>query len=604
MLHLLITTLAAVGPAALRPQEGAPVPAETLVPSAASAPTQEPLPSTAPTQDPAGTPPAVPNAEPVPVPVPELPTWEPKYHDLDSVRALLERFAADATAAGLVAERLELGLTHSGLPSGALRLGRAEGGPLATRPALLLLGGLDGTSLTGSEAVLAVLAHVVAHPTELPPGTTLLAVPWAAPEALARTLQGAGDGRDGRPVDDDGDRKLDEDGPDDLDGDGQILELLIEDPDGAWARGADSRFLVPAKPGDSPRYRRMAEGRDDDGDGRFNEDPPGGQALMSAFPDGFAPSGSLSTGLTLPLEDEQARSLCTLIAKSRALAVLALQGDHGALAPVALDTPAERASAELAARALARPGARVEEPLRSAFELGRDPGPGSALRWTRARLGAFVAEWAPWGPEVERAASGAAASPAAARRDGEELAVPLVVDANAALERAWARWLDDTRGGIGFVEWHPVDLGPGRRALVGGWLPFTRRNAPEVALANVLAPVPAGVLRLLAQFPRLEPVFTEARREGELCFLRARVSNKGGFACSSAENGAGKLAVRLVLGGEARLVAGSDAIELEPLAGGAASREYAWIVLAPAQSTFTCRVDLPWGGSVAAEVRP
>lgn len=598
LLQLLVSSLAIAGGGARRPQDGAPPATQEPAPQG-GAPAAAPQDPGATPPAPANEPPATPPAE-VSAPKPAL-VWEPKYHDLDSVNALLERFAADGAAAGLAIERLALGPTRSGLATQALRVGRTEGGPLAERPALVLLGGLDGTSLTGAEAVLAVLAHVVAHPAELAPGTALLAVPWAAPEGLARTLQGALDGRDARPVDDDGDRVADEDGPDDLDGDGQLLELLIEDANGAWTRGTDARFLVPAKPGDSPRYRRAPEGKDDDGDGRFNEDPIGGAAVGSSFPDGFVPAGSLATGLTLPLEDEHARSLCALVAASRALVVLAFQGDHGGLAATALDVPAERATAELVARALARPGARADEPLRLATDLGRDPAPGSALRWARAHLGAFAAEWAPWGPEVERVQSGGTVSPAAARRDGEELASAPALEAGVALERAWARWLDDTRGGIGFVEWHPVDLGVGRRALVGGWLPFTRRNAPEISLANVLAAVPAGVERLLAQFPRLEPTFTEARRDGELCFLRARIVNKGGLACAS---GGRALVARLVLAGDARLIAGAESVELDSPAGGAASREFAWVVLAPAQSTFACQVELPWGGVARAEVRP
>jgi len=81
-----------------------------------------------------------------------------------------------------------------------------------------------------------------------------------------------------RPWDDDGDGKSDEDGPDDLNGDNQALQMRAENSAGQWVKDEkDNRLLRPRKPDDEgPFYKRYSEGNDDDGDGKYNEDGPGG----------------------------------------------------------------------------------------------------------------------------------------------------------------------------------------------------------------------------------------------------------------------------------------------------------------------------------------
>ncbi|MBM3284677.1 MAG: hypothetical protein FJY81_02290, partial [Candidatus Aminicenantes bacterium] len=83
----------------------------------------------------------------------------------------------------------------------------------------------------------------------------------------------------GRPVDDDLDMKMDEDGPDDLNKDGLITQMRVKDPEGKWiADPAEPRLMRLADPkkGEKGVYALYTEGLDNDGDGEYNEDPPGG----------------------------------------------------------------------------------------------------------------------------------------------------------------------------------------------------------------------------------------------------------------------------------------------------------------------------------------
>lgn len=81
-----------------------------------------------------------------------------------------------------------------------------------------------------------------------------------------------------RPVDNDRDGHFDEDPPNDIDGDGELLQMRIADPHGQWKdHPEEPRLMVRVKPGERGQYRMLGqEGIDDDGDGRVNEDGPGG----------------------------------------------------------------------------------------------------------------------------------------------------------------------------------------------------------------------------------------------------------------------------------------------------------------------------------------
>src|SRR5204862_4011394 len=155
--------------------------------------------------------------------------------------------------------------------------GRPGPVPLAERPTVLLVGGLDGESLCGAEAVLACARKLLEAPDRLPSDVAFVAVPWGAPEELARALGARPASTPSeRPYDEDGDGVADEDPPDDLDGDGLVLSMLLEDSAGPWTFSRDESLLARAGSGDGPRFRLVPEGRDGDGDGRLNEDGPGG----------------------------------------------------------------------------------------------------------------------------------------------------------------------------------------------------------------------------------------------------------------------------------------------------------------------------------------
>ncbi|MCZ6596861.1 MAG: M14 family zinc carboxypeptidase [Planctomycetota bacterium] len=523
-----------------------------------------------------------------------------------------------------LAERIELGTSAGGRPIEALQFGGAGATPLSERPTILLIGGLDGVSLAGSEAVLRVTRELLAAPDQLPPNATFIAVPWANPDGLSSWLDSfVGGGRNAGSVDLDHDGKKDEDGPDDLDGDGRILELLLPDPDGPWTRAEDDRLLRAARPGDAPRFRLAREGRDDDGDGRFNEDGPGGVVPDLNFPVGWrGPWTGVPSG-RWPLSESESRSLADLAIDRRTAVVLLFQGNHGGLAvpggldpagpveggagPLALPLPSDLVVFEEVGRLFAQATGRGANGVRTLREARGVERPGAAIDWFYVALGALSFELAAWGPEVENGTRSPkeARFAADANLDDDPAAEPVTRWASAT-DRAWARWLDNTRGGVGFVDWQPVDLGDGRRGFVGGWLPRTRLNPPPEVLPVAVEGLADFTLEVARGLPRLEIELRELKREPSgVVHLKARIRNEGILPSGVGPLGdAGGASLTLRVPPGVQLVVGEEKSEFGHIAGLSASPDCEWILVAPEGAVLQLVARSPWLAPVEREVRP
>ncbi|MFN0244272.1 MAG: hypothetical protein ACKVWV_15400 [Planctomycetota bacterium] len=556
-------------------------------------------------------PPAVPAAQAPPAP----PVYEPVYHD----RAEIGRLFAAWLQRG--AERVAwngAGTSTEGAsePPSALRFGAPGPIALSERPTIVLVGALDGASRSGTEAVLAVCDALLASRATLPDGLAFVAIPCAAPDALERTISGASSaGTSSRPMDDDGDRAVDEDVPDDVDGDGRILDLLIEDADGEWTRSSDERFLARARAGDAPRYRWVREGRDDDRDGLFNEDPVGGVIADANFPmhwDGAAKSSG-----DLPLDDAHARALAEFVTRTHVVAALVFQGNHGELAvPGGVSAPlwpedADAALFERITALFAQSTGRAQPRAVRLHDAHGGARTGTFVDWAYAARGAIACEIAAWGPAVERSpdVQGVGLADANLATAGGRAPVrPLP----PAVDRAWARWLDNTRGGIGFVDWHPVELGDGRAGLVGGWEAYARVHPPPQSLPHALAGLATFVEKLAANLPALDVELSLARRDGDVVTLTAHVTNRGALPTGSeipelvARDPAlaKPVELALVLPDGARLLAGERSVSFERIPGGGRSASCTWVVLAAPGSAFTLRARAPWTALVSREVKP
>lgn len=180
----------------------------------------------------------------------------------------------------------------------------AEGtGPASEKPALYLDGGIHSGELTGSQVALYVMGQLLTgygrdpamteilqryafyvRPKFNPDGSDLALI---HDQSLRSTVH---------PWDDDEDGIADEDPNEDLNRDGWITNMRIPDPEGDWyAHPQDDRVMVRVSggrggaaagrvPEGARRYRVVAEGVDNDGDGRTGEDGVGGIDMNRNFP--------------------------------------------------------------------------------------------------------------------------------------------------------------------------------------------------------------------------------------------------------------------------------------------------------------------------------
>ena len=538
------------------------------------------------------------------------------YHDFQEVSALVD----DWVASDPRVTTIDLGKTLEGRRVLALRFssrgGNEDEGVVARK--VLLLGGIDGWSQAGSEALLWSTHGLLQELDHLPDDIEFVVIPWAAPDALAKTHGGMDhSGRNSAPVDDDGDGQFGEDGPDDVDGDGLILDMAVPDAElGTWCFAEDHRFLVPAQPGDAPRFRLTREGRDDDLDGSFNEDELGGVNYNQHFPVGWTAQPEGAARGPWPLSESVPRRIADLCLVENIALCVSFAGNGGGIEFG--HRPQGKGTGGLAPGAQAGP-TEAERRILLAFErvtgraaatLGPTAEPrGRAVDWLASVLPCMALEVAVWGPDVvgvdgrpfKARSTRLGDSPRTIDRSKEAL------DAGRPLpniDAAWAFWLDDVRGGAGFQDWHPVDLGQGRTGWVGGWEPWTRFNPPVDCLHSAIEGIPRFVHELSVGLPRLELEVLNVERMGDLVQIEARVTNRGGLETDLIRvRGAGAVAVELKRVTEQSVVAGSLATTLPRLGPAESSRTLRWMVQSKPGATIEVRATCSTAPTVVREVR-
>jgi hypothetical protein len=165
------------------------------------------------------------------------------------------------------------------------------------RPAVFVGANIAGFHNAGTEAALDLIRDLIEEPAGSPAAkllatTTFYIAPALNPDAhdaifgKVRVRRGGDDLK----VDHDVDGLLGEDPPDDFNGDGMITRMRIPDRAGDWlADPGDPRVMVKADAMEqrAGAYRVEIEGKDDDGDGDYNEDAGDGVWPDKNFPHAF-----------------------------------------------------------------------------------------------------------------------------------------------------------------------------------------------------------------------------------------------------------------------------------------------------------------------------
>ncbi len=584
---------------------------------------------------------------------PRLPAQDLAVPDDAALRRSLDRLSGSA---GIRVRITDLARSPGGIPIPLVHLtGGADAGP---RPTLLVVAGAHAAHQVGTAVALAFLDTLAAAAGR--PGTVadilgradLLVVPRLNPDAhrgaTGRPLRERT--RNATPFDDDRDGALDEDGPDDLNGDGRITAMRVADPAGDWMEDPDDPGLM--RPVESTlrsgrTWRIYPEGIDDDGDGRWNEDPAGGEDVSANFPHDYRWFGEGAGAF--PVSSPESRALAELlVARDEIVAVVVLgpqdnlvsawkAGDGRGDTPEDGETsrgsdrgriraPLDRPLAE-DAEWFAEFGRRYREATgrTAADTLGTAPTGGDPLSWAYYQMGRWAfgsSVWTP--PDVAAAQRDPAGRPEAAAPEaddgmpGEAAAGRDSADDGrgsargdrkkdpVAAERRALRWMRASRPD-GFVDWTPVrhpDF-PDREVEVGGFAPFARWSPPAPVRDSIVAGEVRFLLQVLGAMPRV--VITDVRAEslgGGAWRITARVANQGVLPTRPALGDRLQRPraprVEIDTGGR-ELVGGRRTQLLETLDGGGEAAEITWVV-AGGPGRVTVRVDAPTAGRLEREV--
>jgi hypothetical protein len=180
-----------------------------------------------------------------------------------------------------------MGDSYGGRELWVMTINNPDTGPEMSKAGMFIEANVHGNEIQGGEICLYTIWYLMENYDRNPEIQRMVdervfyIAPTVNPDGRDYFMDGTGSGaRTGHvPVDSDGDGLFDEDGPDDLNGNGVIEQIRKYVPGEGTHRlnQHDSRIMETVAPGEKGDWVLLgSEGLDNDGDGRVNEDPPGG----------------------------------------------------------------------------------------------------------------------------------------------------------------------------------------------------------------------------------------------------------------------------------------------------------------------------------------
>jgi murein tripeptide amidase MpaA len=370
----------------------------------------------------------------------------------------------------------------------------------------------------------------------------------------------------------------------DADGDGRVLDMRIEDTNGAWRPHPDEPALLIRRdpvdaPADGPFYRLMPEGRIQNFDGVTIKVPPPleGLDLNRNFPAEWAPEHEQRGAGPYPTSEPEIRAYVQAVTErpniTGHVAYHTFSGVH--LRPYSGRPDDDFPTQDL--RAYKIIGERGTEltgyPTASVFhDFKYDPKQtikGGADDWLYEHLGVFSWTTEFWSPQRE-----------AGLRDYHY--IEWIREHSVEDDVTMLRWAREHHPDA-YVDWYEFDHPELGRVELGGWdlvnywfnVPFERLE-PEVAPHSEWA-----IFQALAS-PLLEVRSLDVERLGETSFLVRLVLQNAGFLPTSVSDKAVErkavrdIEVELALPDGAKLIAGEAKMAVGQLKGRVDKRSTTW----------------------------
>lgn len=542
------------------------------------------------------------------------------YHTYDQMSDFLQNLAAESDVVTVKTAGKTLGEREVWVCILSVGVDKAK-------PAVAVVGGVTGADLAGSEMCLGFIKAiaegygVVDSITALLQRTTFYVFPRVNPDASEAFFHQPRYERyfNERPSDLDRDGAVDEDGFEDLNGDGVITMMRIKDQAGEWAPDVEVPDIlrkIDRGKGETGMFRLLTEGIDNDKDGRWNEDEPGGVDFNRNFTYRY---GFFSRGAgPHQVSEIETRAVADfLFDHPNIAAVFSFSPEDNLLHPWKSAQKASRSGKSGRVRSLPPPTsimkdderwfARASETFKRLTGYSDSPDPeegrGAFSEWAYYHFGRWsfcVPAW--WPPVVkDTTQTRSRKDKSVQKNDGEK-------SGDSRQRRLW-RWATATGMKNLFVPWRKINHPdfPDREVEVGGFVPYAGVNPPADSLEPRARAYNRFILFLGGMLPRLrisnirvEPLHDRAYR------LTLRVFNDGDLPTLSAMGELSriprKVKVTLALEKGQRLAAGKSVILLERIPGRGASRELSWVVLGEKGSTVTIDAGSPSCGAVRRQI--
>ena len=455
-------------------------------------------------------------------------------------------------------------------------------GDVNNKPAIAIIGGVEGKHLLGTELALGFAEKLLAGSKSdsvrnLLEKTTFYVFPNMSPDAMEQYFAPLKYERSGNAVatDDDRDGRTNEDGFDDLDGNGKITQIRIASPIGEYlSHPDDPAVLIKADitKGERGKFIVYTEGIDNDKDGEFNEDGEGGvwfnKNLSFKHPSFTPGSGEYAVS-----EIETRALLDKLFTLFNVYAVISFSAQNN------LSTPMTFNAATTTPRVITgylEPDVKVNEMVSQLYnkttnmkEAPKSLSPGGdLLSWAYFHYGRFSFSTPGW--FVPKAKTDTAKK--------EKPVSPEDATVN------FLRWSKQENIPLAMTPWKKINHPdfPGQEVEVGGVDPFVMINPPFLMVEPIVKKHTDFIIKLAEAQPEIDIADVKVEKlSGGISRVTVSIMNKGLLPSHSKLGERSywikRINVNLGVGATQSLVSGKKVQVLNAL-DGLSSRQISWLV--------------------------
>lgn len=451
--------------------------------------------------------------------------------DYSNATQQASRLDAIAKAYPQMASLKSLTKTNGGKDIWLLTIGT---GKTETKPAIAVIGGVEGNHLLGAELAIGFVEQLLKGSgtdsiRALLNRTTYYVFPNMSPDAMEQYFGKLRYDRTGNATttDEDRDGKSDEDGWDDLDGNAKISFMRVESVTGDYKlHPDDARVLIKAdiSKGEKGKYKLMSEGADNDKDGLFNEDAEGGIAFNKNLT--YVHKTFAAGAGDYPASEKETRAMLDFLYDAfNVYAIVSFGTNNNLSTPIPYNP---QAAAQRIVAGLLEPDAKVNGMVSELYNkvTGTKDAPrnnvtaGDVLSWGYFHYGRYsfsTPGW--WVPKT--------------RPDTTKKEKAFTVEDVTANYLRWA-----SQQGIAntFTEWKTIQHPdfPGQKVEVGGVDPYVLNNPPYKMADDVVKKHTAFLVKLASHQAEIDIINlkTEKLANG-LTRISLDVVNKGGLSTHS-----------------------------------------------------------------------